>query len=356
MKLGEVKPKVGRERVDLDDILGMVKLPKGKWVTLRILPIDVLPVRRHWVNIIAGKDKREVKIPKICVAFDPATEANKKGVECPYCELADGPEQFYLANVIVRSEQEDAPARIKMSADEKASGFKNVDGESWTPVRVLRITSSLAKKIQGLKDLNKVKSKKTGKTLGYDVSHERFGKDVNVKYDGDAKGADKYQIQLGERTPLTEEEQGYLVWELHEGLLDQIGRESEQEAKTEIKRMQIVGDSDLPEEDEEDELALGKRKKAPAGKKASRQDEDEDEEDEDEDDDPPPRKKAPAKKAPAKRRAPPEDEDEDEDDEDEDEDDEDDEDDPPPRKKAPAKKAPARRRSPPDDDDDDIPF
>jgi len=308
MKLGDVKPKVGRERVDLNDVLGMVVLPKDKWVTVRLLPMDVLPVRRHWVNIIAGKDKREVKIPKICVAFDTTTEADKTGVHCPYCELADGPEQFYLANVIVRSEQEDAPARLKMTPEEKESGFKNNSSTSWTPVRVLRITSGLAKKIQGLKDLNRVKSKKTGKTLTYDISDERYGCDIEVKYNSDAKGADKYQVQKGERSAITEDESAYLVYELNDSLLDEIGRETEKEAAAEFKRMQIVGEDELPDEDEEEEMSLGKKKKAPAKKRKPADDDEDDEDEDDEDEDEPPARK---KKAPVKKRRPADDDEDD---------------------------------------------
>ena len=353
VKLADAKPKVGRDSVKMEELFEMVRLPKNKWVQLRLLALDLLPVKRHWVNIIAGKDKREVKIPKICVSFDPATEGTKKGVKCCYDDLADGGkgELFYLGNVISRAEQEDAPAKPRRpGSEERESGFKDMTTESWTPVRVLRITSSLAKKIQGLKELNKHKLKAGVKT--FDVSDERYGVDINVKHDPDAKGAEQYQVNLGDKSALTEDEKGYLVWELSEDILDKLGRETPEEAKKELKGMQIVGDDRLDEdaddEDDEDDEGIdlgskskGKKKAAPAPaakgkKKAAPVDDDEDEDDdddfddEDEDDEPVVKSKKkvvapPAAKGKKKVAVEEDEDDEDEDDEDEDEDDEDDE-------------------------------
>jgi hypothetical protein len=337
MKFDDAKPRVGKDSVRLDDIINIVKFPKKAWLNVRLLDLDIMPMKQHWVNIVAGKDRREISIPKICISFDPQTEGNRKGIICPYCELEGKRDDFkYLANAIMREEQEDKPRKAKdPSKSERKSGFKDPNSDSWTPVSVIRLPSSLAKKIQDLKALNKKKNKETGENKTYSVSHEKFGCDIGIKFDPDAKGGDMYQVQLLERTPLTDEEKEFLVYELQEKLLDECGREDETSAKRELAKMEIVGQEKLEEEDE------------PKKKKKKSRDEDEDDDIDLEDE---PKKK--------KKKSRDEDEDDDIDLEDEpkkkkkksrdeDEDDDLDEEDEKPKKK---------KKSRDEDEDDDIPF
>jgi hypothetical protein len=378
MKVDDAKPRVGRETTKLDEVVDLLKLPPNKWIQVRLLDTEIFPVKQHWVNIIAGKDKREVKIPKICVSFDPATEKNKKGVHCPYCDLAGGDVgPFYLVNAINRELQDNEPKKKpKFTAEEKETGFKDIHSNSWTPVQVIRVTPSLMTKIQNLKDLNKHKLKSG--TKKFSVSDVKYGADISIKHDPKAKGPEQYQANLGDKAPLTEEEQAYLIHEFNEGILDALGRETEKEAKAEINRMQIVDDTEMPDEDDEDEdeKELGKKKKkskpAPKSKKKSKSydedDEDEDEEDdsdddedededEDEDDEPPRKsKKKPAPKSKKKSKSYDDDDEDDEDEDDDSDDDEDeDEDDEPPRKskKKPAPKSKKKSKSYDDEDEDE---
>jgi hypothetical protein len=211
MKMDDAKPRSGKDRVQLDDLVDMLHLKDGKWTTVRGLDLDILPVTRHWINIVSSKQKKEVKIPKICLAFDPSKD-EKTDRECPYCEVA-GDEVFYLGNFLIRDLQEDEPAKKKpLTKSEKKTGHKERGSESWTPNRVVRMPSSLLKKIQGLKELNKVKNKKTGKVARYSVFDAKFGRDIQIKYDSKSAGTDKYQVQLGDRTPLTDEELAFLTY------------------------------------------------------------------------------------------------------------------------------------------------
>jgi hypothetical protein len=350
MRLGDAKPQTRGDNARLEDLVEVVKMANGKWVQLRIIPSDVLSYRQHWINILASKTKREVRIPKLCLAHNPNTEELEG--ECPYCGIDSQTSTAYLVNVIVRQLQDDAPAKNRVTKEERESGFKNMESDSWTPVRVLRLTSGLMKKVQELKGLNKVKGKDGVKT--FDVDHPKFGMDINIKYDGNAKGPEKYQINTGERSPLTEEEMQYLKWHLDEELITQMGLESLSEAKKELGRMQIVGAEEFDGDDDEDDLSS--KKKKPAGKKPAPSkkrpvDEDDDEDDafdDDEDDEPAPKKKAADKKpAPSKKR--PADDEDDEDDEDFD--DEDDE--PAPRKKPVSKKRPVDEDEDDEDEDDE---
>jgi hypothetical protein len=286
MKFDDAKPKVGQDSVRLDDLIDIFKFPKNQFVSFRFLDKDIMPMKTHWINILAGKDKREVNIPKLCVSFDPETESHKKGVECPYCDLAGKRDDFkYLVNAIVREEQEDKPKKAKdPSKSEAKSGFKDANSDSWTPVRVLRLPSSLFKKIQDLK-LNKKKNKDTDKTETYSISHSKFGCDIAIKFNPDAKGGDMYQVQLQDRTPLSEEEKEFLSFKLEESLLDACGREDTAQAEKELAKMDIVGQEKI----EEDEKSTKSKK----SKKPSEDDDDEDDLDldDDEEDEKPKKKK-----------------------------------------------------------------
>ena len=372
MRFDDTKPKVGRgDSVKLEELIDILKFNDGKWTPIRMFDTAVLPCKRHWVNIIGAKSKKEVKIPKWCVSHDTKTDGELEDVSCPYCGAGIGAENFYLVNVIARDLQEDEPAKKKSPTKKEAkSGFKQPGSETWTPVRVARLPSSLAQKIQGLKDLNKVK--KDGKVTKYSVADPKFGCDISIKYDSKASGTDKYQVQMGERNKLTSEEKEYLQYELHDGLLTEAGREDQKTAEKELGRMELVGAEDTDDDDDQDDddegLSLGKKKKKgkgkpdkKAGKKSKKSDDDDDDdqdddddEDEDEDDSPKSKKSKKSKGKPAKGKGKSKKSDDDDDDDDDDaEDDEDeDEDDEPKSKKS--KKAPAKsKKSKKSDDDDD---
>jgi len=342
------KPKVGKDSVRLENLVELLKLKPNKWVTIRILPNDIFPIKEHWIDIVT-KSKKEVRIPKICVSFDPAKEADKDGVNCPYCTVNNGGIS-YLVNVIHRGLQEDEPKKKgKPTKTEAKTGFKVKDSETWTPVVVARFPSSLVKKIQSLKDLNKVK--KDGKTTTYGASHAKYGFDIDIKYDPDASGTDKYQVQKGERSSITDEEKEYLVYDLNESLLDALGRETPKEAKKELGRMELKGSEEVDgsdeEEDDDDDLDYKKKKKKKKseeddddfsskkkGKKKSKDDEeeeedeeeeDEEEEDEEEEDEPKSKKSKSKKKKPVKGKKKSKDEEEEEEDEEEEEEEDEDE-------------------------------
>ena len=345
MKFDDAKPKSGKNQTRLEDLIDMLKLPDGKWVTIRLMPSDLLPVRRHWINIIGGKSGKEVKIPKFCISHDTSTDGDLEGVTCPYCEIGST-ESFYLQNVISRDLQENEPAKAaKPTKAEVKSGFKQPGSESWTPVRVMRIPGSLAQKIQGLKELNKVKNKKLGKIVKYSVADPKFGCDISIKYDSKQSGTDKYQVQLGDRVALEENELEFLQYKLEDDLLTKAGREDEKTAKKEVSRMELAGSEDTESDDEDDDdIDLGKKSKKSKKGKPDKSD-----------------KKSKSKK-------PVDDDDDDEDDDDEDEDDEDErpskkskpksKSKPDKSKKAKDKKSKKSKKSSDEDDedDDDIPF
>lgn len=313
---GKLKPKTGNsDSARIDELIDMINFNDyaDEYVDLRFLDKPIISVKQHWIKLYAGKEKKEVTVPRYCVAHNAEDENTpKEGVECPYCDIPHGKDKtasarfFYLANAIVREIQEDEPRKkAKPTKKELKSGFKEPGTKTWTPVRVVRIPSTLAARIQELGELNIVK--KGGKKKAFDVSDNRYGVDVKVKYKPKAPGTDKYSADKDdERSPLTEEEKEYLCYNLCDALLDMAGRMSPDNAIEDLKRMSLVGAEDL-DDDEDDGIDLGgKKKKGKKGKKKSKSafeeddddlDEDEDEEDDDDEDEPPRRSKSKKKKS-----------------------------------------------------------
>ena len=354
----------GNDSARIEELIDVFKWPDGKWVQVRLMDRGLLPISTHWVPIIGSKTGKESKIPRLCLNIDPTSGKALKG-KCPYCELGDTAraQDHYYFNAIIRELQEDQPKKaVKPTSAERETGFKDIDSRSWTPVRAIRLPGGLLDQFKAQKDLNKHKSKKTGETKKYAINHDKYGVDFNVMYDSTTKGAGKYKISKEGRTPLTEEELEYLVYDLDgAAIAKEMGLKTLEEALRDVKTMtlasgkggkdddekskgrRVIDDDDDVDLDEDDEP----KKK---GKKSKHRDDDEDEDD-DEDD-------APFKKKGKKSKHRDDDEDEDEDEEpkkkkgkkskDEDEDEDDDEDEKPSKKSKKSKKSKHR-----DDDDDE---
>lgn len=371
---GTIKPKSGnKDSLKLHEVIEMHKWPDDKWSVVRFLETPIISVKRHWINIVAGKEKKLITIPRYCLAHnilnehEPRLDKKGKPVKCPYCDLVHGrddnasarAEFFYLANAIIREIQEDEPRKKSPpTKEEKASGFKDIRSKTWTPVRACRITSSVALRIQELSEGNTVKDKKTGKKVAYDVTHAKYGIDIRIKYKPKAAGTDKYSADADERSPLSEEEKGYLIWDLSDNLLDATGRTTFEQAVEDFKRMEVVG-GDTPDDDDDDDddgYSLGGKKGKKSKKKKSKaafsdDDDDSDSDDSDDDDDEPKssKKKKGSKDKKSKKRAF-------DDDDDDDSDSDDDDDDEPKKsksKKGSKDKVKVKKRASFDDDDDD---
>ena len=315
---GSIHTNSRNDSARLDEVIEIIKWVDKKWVPIRVLPLAPLQVRQAWIKIYAGKDKREMAIPRYVVNFDPSNpEKPKKGVRCPYSEMVtdkDGPvrvSDFWLFNVIDRDMQEEGPPRKnpKPTKEESKSGFKDINSDTWTPVKVARFTMTTIMRMQELSEDNIVKDKKTKTKAQYDASDAKYGFDVKVKYKKDAPGTDKYSIDKvdGGATPLSKEEQAYLVWDLSEKLLDATGRMTEKQALEDVKRMEVVGGSQPDDDDDDDDEPKKKKKKSKAKelfddeddeddepkkkKKKKSKIDDDDDEDDDEDDEPKKKKK-----------------------------------------------------------------
>ena len=216
------------ERKKPTDIFTLLEYPskngKPVWVTIRLFG-PVFSEGTYWVR--AKRDNPKSSFPAPCLSYDYNTHQRTSDKEDPWGdelqrERDAGMDQPYIRyqpylymNAIARKEQSREPARNRLTAEEKETGFKDKDSDSWTPVVVVRFTPSLFKKVQDLKDDNIVKLKSG--TKAFNVNHERFGRDIMIRYDPNAAASDKYAVKLvvdGGRTPLTEEEKAYLKWDI----------------------------------------------------------------------------------------------------------------------------------------------
>ncbi|AXG67282.1 single strand DNA binding protein [Dickeya phage vB_DsoM_AD1] len=360
---------------EIFEIFPLSKKANGNWVSIRLLDLDLLPIKKHWIKIMGGKDKdKEIKIPRMCVSFDPDNQ-NKplNGMKCPYCGIAHGndesgaPAQYdykWYAQAIIRDEQAAAPRKMpKLTKNEQKTGKKEMGSESWTPVQCIPLSNSLAGKIRelGERNIHTVKDKKSGKKSkqAFQVNHPKYGCDIEIKYNAKKSPAERYTIERGDHTPLTEEEKGYLTWDFDNWneIYDMLGRLNEEAAMADFKKMDVVGvntnDDGDDDEDDDDDMALGRKKKGgKADKKKRRNDDDDDDEDDDDDDDEDDRPSKSKKSKPSKSRKLLDD------DEDDDDEDDDDEDDRPSKKKKSSKekkssKVKSKKSKKSDDDDDD---
>jgi hypothetical protein len=220
----DAKTNTRTERVRVTDLITLFKWPERKWVTVRFHP-ELHSYAMAWVK---GKTKegKEVKFPAHMRSYDPSTMEFDSTVYDPWNDLflsekdkkqdervIQVSRKFY-GNMIVRKLQSQMPNVLpKATPEEKQSGFKDKDSETWTCWSGFALPPGAIRKIQDLKGLNTVTSKKTDRTKEYSVTDIDFGCDVKILYDPDKPPATQYEVQLGERTPLTDEELNDLRWD-----------------------------------------------------------------------------------------------------------------------------------------------
>lgn len=374
----KTRPVVGRqEQPKITDMVEMLDWPKGgKSTTVR--PVGPIAARGVHKIKVKKRDGSETEITKSCLAFDVASGERDTTKKCPYCKLPASMARYstvYFINVISRELQEDKPNKLKpLTKEEKSTGFKSIDSDSWTPARVMRAPSSLALRFKQLGEKNLVKSK-TGDKKAYPVTHEKYGFDLDVSFDKTLPAANMYSADRAENpdggrySPITEEENEILLWNTDPIYEPEDFATAKKEADS-LRTRYLGEDADEDEDEDDDEDDRPAKKKSAAKGKSKSRDEDEDEDDEDEDldldddddeDEKPSKSKKPVKKTTKKSRDEDEDDEDDEDEDDADEDldlddeDEDDEDERPSKSKKPVKKAPAKksRRDEDDEDEDD---
>lgn len=210
-----------------DTLVDIYRYPSGKAVVLRLFG-PVMSVGKYWVST-KKRDGKKGQFAIGCSSWDPMQGTRDPNKDDPWRDYEqkeydegiprdEHKVRFsveYFCNAIIRSIQERPPRDMpEPTAEEAKTHFKDKDSDSWTPVRVVRLPLSVLDKVQKYKAMNVVRSKKTGRTATFDLTHEKFGCDITIMYDDKAAGAMMYTVNKDARTPLTEEEMNYLVWDL----------------------------------------------------------------------------------------------------------------------------------------------
>ena len=231
----DTKPQIGNQRKRLEELVDIYKIP-SEWGQVRFLP-DVTSYYVYWITTKTKEGEKAKAFPKICLDYNPDTEEFDKEV-CPYRkgQLGRG-QKIYLGQVIVRDLQQNEPRKIPKHTRKERKRQKDKQGNrvyrkeqgsgSWTPVRVVRLPSSLVMSLKNLRALNKYKGKI------YDITDVEHGADVYLSHDPKIEGTQQYKVQLAEQNSLTKEELKYLRYPIH-NLMEP---ESLEEAKEECRRI-----------------------------------------------------------------------------------------------------------------------
>lgn len=229
------KPNTGGNNTRLEELVDVFKIPKD-WAQVRFLP-EITSVYMFWITIKDKEGNKAKAFPKLCLDYNPDTEEFDKEI-CPYRKNQIGRGQkVYIANAIIRELQQNEPRKLpkhtkkerkyQRDADKRKIYRKDKESGSWTPVRVVRMPSTVVKSLQGLRGLNKHK----GST--YDITDPKYGADVHLSHDPSIDGAAQYKVQLAERAKLSQEEWDYLRYTIH-GILQP---ETVEEAKEEVRKI-----------------------------------------------------------------------------------------------------------------------
>lgn len=288
---GGIKPSSRSKRFNASDVVDLLELDT-EFLEMRMVGAP-FGVATHWIDILTAKGV--IQIGKNPLNYDPETDSFDSTIKDPYAEIPNPKRtaKAYYVNAIIRDLQEQEPRKKpKPSLAERKSGFKEKGSPSWTPVRVVRIPSSVAEKLQKLATMNKHKI--DGRLVPCDITDEKYGMSVFLSYDKDAPGTDKYQVQKGDKCKLTEEEKGYLVYDLSKLWQPEDLETAKREA--EALAAKLPEDENLDEEDdeEEEEDGMSSRRKKPRGKSGKKpagkvkrrslgDDDDDDDEEEEED-------------------------------------------------------------------------
>lgn len=266
--IGQVKTKSFDNVPYVKEVVEMVELDDN-FKELRILPNSAVTAGVHYLPLF-NKDgepvmskfnkKEQATKPVFCLAWDFENACPDPEKSCPYCEARlDLREETYV-EVIDRDVQEQEPSKHKPSKSEANTGVKSKDNSgSWTPVRVWRLNNTLIGRIQKLESLNKHKI--DGERQPVSVDDEEYGCDLHVSYTDNSKvpPTDRYQVQKGDHSPIEEDENEYLIWDVAAAIAEKCTN-TEEQAQRDIDRYNkfakgVDADDDEEEEDDSDEYS-----------------------------------------------------------------------------------------------------
>ncbi len=341
------------------DMYDAVTLEPNEWTQFRLVG-DIVMLKIGW---IPAKKKGGG------LTAYPVVSLSNNEEDCPLVEAGIKQQDIFLTNVIVRELQENKPRKAGTVPDQE---FRKVGDKWWSPIKVLKLPFGAVQKVKNLGQLNKVKSK-TGEIKVMPLNHPKFGRDILVSYDPKGQGSGMYDIQKEDRSPLTEEESSYLLYNLelvfdciqtYDDIVESIQKAYDEDLFDDdncnmkaLRRLVEESDDDDDDDNDDDDMDLDEDDEDEPPKKKSKkkvvEDEDDDLDlDDDDDEDEPPKKKSKTTSKTKKKVVEDDDDDEDELDDDDLDLDDDEEDEPP--KRSSKKKPPVKSKKKVVDDEDDL--
>ena len=194
------------KRPRISDFADMVAWPEGDYEQYRPFG-PVFSECLIWFSIVTERHPNGVPVPMPCLDHDGYTDTMVTE-KCPFRSHPLGREaRNYFVNVIDRNLQADREYRPLDLPIEEHLGFKakwvKAGDSRRTPVRLLMIPDSKIDVVQKMSSLNKVHGE------AVDITDLRAGCNVGLLFDKNKKGPAKYDIQKGDRTPITREERAY---------------------------------------------------------------------------------------------------------------------------------------------------
>lgn len=218
-----------------------------------------LPIYKEGKPFISPKTGKAVEIPFYALNFDYKTGKFIEGKACPFTDLMNymnrflpkpiRPQTIKYVQAINRTVQETGTdentgkfrRRAKPTQKELSTRCKeSLRSACQTPVEVHTVGYMLQQDVQAVIETNKVKVKDTTNPRGFKLvvkppADPVYGCDVLIKFDSNIKTPKKSAMQKGERTPLTDDEKAFLLWDM-DAVLAQLVM-SEAEAKSECDRI-----------------------------------------------------------------------------------------------------------------------
>ena len=255
-----------------DEIVDILDLSKD-YIQVRVIG-DVAVYAMHWIEITTPKGA-VINIPRPVPNFDSAIDDFDSTIDDPYKDIPNNmsTRKTYYVNAIVRDDQDDKPKKLAThTKQEKKTGLKSKNSKSWTPVKVLRLPTSVVRMIQKIITMNK--HKVDGKIREYELSHPVYGCDIYISFDKDEKGPNMYSVQKGDQCKLTKSEKAYLTWDLTKIVTPLPIEEAKKDAKA-LSELSTDSDEELEDdfldgEDDIDRVLESKKKRKDKDKKKKR--------------------------------------------------------------------------------------
>lgn len=225
---GTISPKIRNRSPQLGDFVDLVEfIDGGDYKPLRPLG-PIWSFAQHWFAAISNAGK-EYRTARICLNYNSITE-NFEDHDCPYC-IADGEGAVidYIGNVIDRKLQIQKPINRPQPQPEETKPqwigppdqpdsmqvyLKTKGSPTWTPIRILRATATMATKLKGFTDLNTRRNPQTSEIRKFPISDLNNGMDIQMKYNKNLAYALRFDIQRDQASSITKEERHYHFWRL----------------------------------------------------------------------------------------------------------------------------------------------